>query len=224
MQKEFRVVLRGVNSLLMHNDNLEWAESMSRWLQHPDNKKASVAGDDRAPAWRWLGCCYHDGKHIGIPSDNIMTAIRDGASKVSIPGKRGATFKRQSQSGILVNEILWPIETPAGLIPWQEIAKLRKEEDFSVHEKTVERFGFRLFCKRARIGMAKHVRVRPRFDTWAASGTVTVFDQTITAEVLQLILDAAGQYSGLGDWRPSSPKSPGPFGTFTAEVMEVSRG
>jgi hypothetical protein len=42
------------------------------------------------------------------------------------------------------------------------------------------------------------------------AGTLTEFDDTITATVLQNILTAAGRYCGICDWRPSSPKSPGP--------------
>jgi hypothetical protein len=78
-----------------------------------------------------------------------------------------------------------------------------------------------LFVKRARIGNAKHVRVRPRFDSWSVSGTLTVLDDSITTDVLERILTHAGAYAGVGDWRPSSPKSPGPFGRFTSTVKEV---
>jgi hypothetical protein len=220
VQKTYAVELAGATALLMHADNLTWAETMKRWELDPENKKLSVKGDDRSPAWRWLGSMYHDGKLVGIPSDNLMTTIREGASRVDT-GKRGATFKRQSQSGIVVNEILWPIVTPKGTVSWAEVAKLRTEEDFSVHEETAGRLGFELFPKRARIGQAKHVRVRPRFSSWSASGTVTVFDESITGQVLEMIWTNAGRNAGLGDWRPSSPKSPGPWGTFTAKVREV---
>jgi hypothetical protein len=48
-----------------------------------------------------------------------------------------------------------------------------------------------------------------------------VFDDTITEAVLKNILIFAGAYSGIGDWRPSSPKSPGPYGKFTVEIAAV---
>jgi hypothetical protein len=57
--------------------------------------------------------------------------------------------------------------------------------------------------------------------TLTARGTVNVGDKQITTAVLTDILEAAGKYKGLGDWRPSSPKSPGPFGTFSATVKEI---
>ena len=44
-----------------------------------------------------------------------------------------------------------------------------------------------------------------------------MIDDQITTDVLRSILEYAGRYKGLGDWRPSS-KTPGPYGTFTAEI------
>jgi hypothetical protein len=74
--------------------------------------------------------------------------------------------------------------------------------------------------KRARVGTSKHVRVRPRFSNWSASGTLTVVDPSITQEMLQHILTFAGCFCGVGDWRPSSP-TPGQFGRFTATITKL---
>ena len=140
---------------------------------------------------------------------------------VPVPGKRSLTYKRQSQSGILVNEILWPVVVPKGMVLWSKIAALIEEPDFSVHQSTCTELGFELFVKSVRVGNAKHIRVRPRFDNWKASGTIAVMDEGITTQVLQDILDNAGRDCGLGEWRPSSPKAPGPWGTFTAKIEAV---
>jgi hypothetical protein len=200
---------------------LAWRGQLERWQLDPQNKRASKAGDDRTPAWRWLGSCYHDDKHVGLASDNLMTALREGGAKVPVPGKKNLTYKRQSQSGLVVNELLWPITTSRGLIAWPAVAALMAESDFAVHESTVAGLGFELFSKSAKIGQSKHIRVRPRFDTWSAAGTVTVFDETITPDILASIIDMAGMYCGVGDWRPSSPSKPGPWGRFTATIKEV---
>ena len=37
--------------------------------------------------------------------------------------------------------------------------------------------GFMLYVKGAKIGQSKHVRVRPRFDRWSATGTINVIIQ-----------------------------------------------
>jgi|WetSurMetagenome_2_1015567.scaffolds.fasta_scaffold658447_1 hypothetical protein len=217
----YRVKLTGNMPLLLHGDDLEWRAAMSAWRANPDNKAKSVPGDDRSPAWTWIGGLYHDGRVVGVPSDNLMTALREGGSRVSVPGKRSLTYKRQSQSGLVVNEILWPLITKAGDVPYATIDALRDNEDFEAHKAAAVKLGFELFAKGARIGQSKHVRVRAKFVAWTAEGTITVFDDTITAGVLENILACAGRYCGIGDWRPSSPKSPGPYGTFTAALQEA---
>lgn len=209
--------MKGEAPLLMHADDLSWRGELDKWLRDPENKRQSKAGDDRTPAWKWLGYCYHDGKVLGIPSDNLMTALREGGAKVPT-GKKGQTYKRQSQSGIIVDQMLWPIETAKGAVKWDNVAALRDESSYEAHEDAVKHLGFWLFAKGAKVGTSKHIRVRPRFDAWSCRGSVTVVDETISDEVLKLIFDMAGIYCGLGDWRPSSPSKPGPFGRFTAEV------
>lgn len=218
--QNYRVTLVGESPLLMHADDLKWRSEMERWLANPENKRASKAGDDRTPAWKWLGYCYHDGVHVGIPSDNLMTTLREGGAKVPT-GKKGGTFKRQSQSGLVVNELLWPITAGSGLIRWSDVAALASVNDFVEHEAAATRLGFELFAKSAKVGASKHVRVRPRFNAWQCAGTITVFDDTISESILQSILDMAGTYCGLGDWRPSSPSKPGPWGRFRAQLERL---
>lgn len=216
----YKITLTGERDLLLHSDNIDFSERVKKWQKDPANRAKSVAGDDRSPAWSWIGYLYHDKKQLVIPSDNLMTVLREGAKRVST-GKRGGTFKSQSQSSILINEESWPLLVNGESVDWMEVVNLGDEEDFEKHQKVVAGFGFELFVKRAKIGNAKHVRVRPRFQNWSCSGTVTILDDTITKDTLEMILSQAGRFAGLGDWRPSSPKSPGPFGTFTATVEEL---
>lgn len=218
--KRYAVELTGQTPLLMHHDNLSWAETMKAWGKDPANKKNSVAGDDRSPAHRWIGNLYVEGGLVVIPSDNLMTVLREGGAKCPT-GVRGGTYKRQTQSGIVVDQAAWPIIVGGKQIKYADIKPLINEPDFAVHEDTCRNLGFELFVKRSKIGQAKHVRVRPRFDSWSFSGTLTVFDEAITLGVLQNILTFAGAYAGIGDWRPSSPKSPGSFGKFTAVVEAI---
>lgn len=217
--ERYSITIRGERDLLLHHDNLDFVERVKAWQKDPANRNKSVAGDDRSPAWTWIGCLYHDAYQLVIPADNLMTVIREGAKRVST-GKRG-TFKSQSQSGILINEESWPLFVNGKTVAWNEIAALGTEESFEAHQKFAVDHGFELFVKRAKIGQAKHVRVRPRFQNWSCTGSVTILDDAITKPLLQTILDQAGRFAGLGDWRPSSPKSPGPFGTFTATVEEM---
>ena len=217
----FRVTLHGISPLLLHADDLSWRGQLERWNANPENKRVSKAGDDRTPAWRWIGYCYHDASHVGIAADNLMTTLREGGAKVPVPGKRNQTYKRQSQSGLVVNELLWPIMTPKGVVSWPKVKQLTEQADYEAHEQAAQDLGFELFAKSAKVGMSKHIRVRPRFNAWSVSGSMTVFDESITTGVLQSILDMAGMYCGLGDWRPSAPSKPGPWGRFSATIEEA---
>jgi hypothetical protein len=218
--RQYSVTLTGLTPLLMHHDNITSCEMLKKWRSAPGNKAVGVAGDDRSPAFTWIGSLYSDGGRVSIPADNLMTMLREGGSKCPT-GKGQKTFKAQTQSGIVVDQGQWDLETPKGKIEFSKIKPLMDEMDFEVHEKTAQDLGFMLFVKRARIGAAKHIRVRPRFDRWSASGTVTVLDEAITTETLQMILDYAGTYCGMCDWRPSSPRSPGSFGKFEATIKKL---
>jgi len=220
MARRYTVEIKGLSPLLLHHDNLDWAEAMKKWGADPANKKGSVAGDDRSPAWRWFGNLYVEGGKIVMPADNLMTMFREGGAKCPT-GKGQATFKRQTQSGILVDQSAWPIVVNGNEIPAKPFQALIENPEFEQHQQAAIDHGFELFVKRAKIGQSKHVRVRPRFDDWALSGTITVMDDMITGDVLQNILNFAGQYAGLGDWRASAPKSPGPFGRFEATCAAI---
>lgn len=215
----YEITITGTTPLLMHNDDIEWADAMEAWKNDKDNKQKSKAGDDRTPAHRWIGYLYRsEAGVVIIPTENIMRALMEGGAGVLVPGGRaGKTFKAQTQSGIQPREIGWPILVNGKPIPTAPIDALARVEEFAAHKDAVKDMGFSLFVKRAKVGASKHIRVRPRFDTWAATGELVVTDDQITDSVLSDILEVAGKYKGLGDWRPSS-KTPGTFGMFEARI------
>lgn len=219
--RQYRITITGTQPLLHHQDSIEWADEMSAWKDSKDNKKESKAGDDRSPAWRWLGALYHDGKHIVMPVENIMRCLMEAGAMVPIPGaKNGKTFKAQTQSGILPGAVAWPLLIDGKSVPVAKILKLVGEKDFTKHKETAVSHGFSLFLKRAKIGQSKHIRVRPKFERWQLSGDLTVTDEQITTEVLSDIVEMGGTYKGLGDWRPGG-KTPGSFGMFEGKAEEL---
>ena len=222
--RTYEVTLTGKMPLLMHHDNILWADQMDAWKNNADNAKGSKAGDDRSPPWRWIGCVYHDGARLVIPTDNIAKCLMEGGVMVPVPGgKGGKTFKAQTMSGMTPEGASWPLIVDGHEIPWKPIEDLieNRSADFTTHRNTAEDLGFELFVKRAAVGASKHIRVRPRFDDWQATGRIIVWDEQITEAVLREMLRMAGTYKGLGDWRPGAPKKPGPHGTFDATVREV---
>lgn len=217
--RQYDIVLTGQSPLLMHKDNISFSERIKKWQKAPENKALSVAGDDRSPPWIWVGYCYTDGHVLGIDADNIMTMLREGGAKVATGQKQG-TYKKQTQSGLLLDQPLWPLFIGGKTISVDPIEKLIGNLDFTEHMDCAAKLGFELLVKRARVGAGKHVRVRPMFREWVARGSLTVLDEEIsgiTEHVLVTILKQAGALCGLGDWRPSSPAS-GVFGRFTSTV------
>lgn len=222
MQRDYEIVLEGTSPLLMHNDNLVFSETVAEWRKDPDNKEHSIAGDDRTPPWTWIGYLYHDGRHLGVSSDNVMTMIREGAAKVKVKGN--LTYKKQSQAGILMGDqqLLLTIGDDKN-VEIDDIRPLIGNLKFHEHIDAAEDLGFELFVRRAKIGRAKHVRVRPMFRDWKLSGNLTVLDEEksgLTEAVINRILEQAGAFCGLCDWRPSSPSS-GTYGKFIAHVKQL---
>lgn len=221
--RAYPVKLKGLTPLLMHADDVEWADAMNEWKDDPANRKKSKAGDDRTPAWRWIGYLYHDGEHVALPADNLMRCMMEGGALVPVPGGRnGKTFKAQTQSGMMVAEPYWKVHAGAGrLVPLGPIDALRNVERFADHKAAALEMAFALHVKRARVGAAKHIRVRPLFSEWSCAGLVNVWDDQIDRGVLQQVLTYAGRGKGLCEWRPGG-RTPGSFGMFEATVGEAA--
>jgi hypothetical protein len=112
----------------------------------------------------------------------------------------------------------WEFRCGGQKIPWKKIEEFRNIEKFPEHKAAANKLGFDLMVKRAKIGMAKHVRVRPLFPAgWELHGALVVWDEQITKDALRQILEFSGRYKGLGDWRPGG-RTPGPYGIFEAEI------
>lgn len=215
---KFHFTLIGETPLLMHWDNIEGSEIVKAWQKDPANKSRSVAGDDRSPPWTWQTYLYNDGERATMPLENVMGSLLYGGTQVIF--KKNKTYKELSQSG------LWSptehLEFTYGDDQTLDMADVlaMRDDDFAVQVKKCHDLGFRLFAKRARVGQAKHVRVRPRFEQWRVSGEMTVISPDLKWDVIEMIFNFAGR-GGLGDWRPSSPRRPGVFGMFRSELKLV---
>lgn len=219
---QYKITLTGLTPLLMHQDNLIFSESLSKWRKAPENKALSASGDDRSPAWTWIGYIYHDGNTIGVNSDNIMTMLREGGAKV-LTGKGKETFKKQTQSGIMLDQQQFDLYVNGQQIGIGPIKAIIGETDFTRHLETAEELGFELLVKRAKIGQSKHIRVRPMFRNWELRGSLTVLDSELSGlnkTTLETLLKQSGALCGLCDWRPSSPAS-GSFGKFSPVIEKI---
>ncbi len=222
MRYEFE--LRGTQALLLHNDNLDGQAVVQGWQRDPDNKNLSVAGDDRSPAWTWHTYFYmHDGVCV-MPSANVAVALRKGGSLLKLKGM--VTYKELTQSGLLIESEFCELSF---LDAKRKSARVTADWLEGIHDLPFEEqrgaaqaLGFDIDVRRAKVGQSKHVRTRPRFKEWAVRGTVAVLAEAeFTPDVLDTVFRLAGQRGGLGDWRPSAPKSPGPYGVFASALKPV---
>jgi len=218
-EQKYGVEVVGITPTLMHWDNIEWADQLEEkrtWIKENDRKKFK-AGDDRCPPDTWKGWTYNDGKTVCWPADNMRSCLMKAGAQLTLQGKK--SYKSVSQSGIMFNEFFLAFLVNGKPMPWPPIQAI--EGEFKDQAAKVKAMGFELFMKRVRIGQAKHVRVRPRFDDWKLKFTVTVIDEQITEKVVNDLFSLAGRRVGFSDWRPGSPQSPGQFGLFSAEVKQI---
>lgn len=220
-ERVYEVTLTGTTSMLMHWDSIEWSDYMKEVHARMKADKTSVAGDDRSPAFTWVGYTYNDGEHVCVPWLNVSAALRKAGASVPA-GNKNKTFKAQTQSGIRFIDAHWKLlNRGKHLIPWEPIGNLTSEPAFEKHREAARELGFSLDIRRASVNKKKHVRVRPMFPPgWKVKGRIAVTDDLLTTDALNRIFVYAGNYMGLGDWRPGGP-TPGPYGTFAAELREV---
>ena len=209
----FDFELTGRTPLLMRADDVVADDELAAWRKSPENRSHSKPGDDRTPPEAWMGCVYKDCRNVVMPAANVMVAIRGGATSVVMTGRK--TYREASQSDLLIQEPYLEFLSSGRQIAVGEIDALRGRR-FGEMLHDVQRLGFALDVRRARIGMSRHVRVRPRFDEWLVRGRIGIVGNRIDEDTLRQFFNLAGR-GGLGDWRPSS-KTPGPFGQFTATL------
>jgi len=207
----------GTMPLLMHADDIEWSDRLQEWRKRPENKNVSVPGDDRSPPWGWMSCLYSDGEHLAIPSGNISAGLRSAGARLIM--KKQKTFKEATQSELRMDGEFCDLFVEKKQIKFADLESLASLT-FAQQAEAVQKHGFRLFLKRARIGTSKHVRVRPRFNTWTVRGSLETFAPELTFEVLTQLFEIGGKL-GLCDWRPGC-KTSGPFGMFTSKLTKTA--
>jgi hypothetical protein len=214
-------------NLLMHADEVERADDINEWRQDPRNKNLSVRGDDRSPPWTWISYLYHDGTNLAIPQDVIRANLRTGGARVPLANnKHRKSYKELSQVGIDVDPLdrmFFDFTLDGKKVPVAGLLKTVGDTSLNHrdHVQIARDHGFDLFTKRARVGQAKHVRVRPIFrGNWSVSGRLAISVREISKATLLRIFQIAGSSIGIGDWRPSC-KTPGPFGRYYIELKQV---
>lgn len=103
---------------------------------------------------------------------------------VAFKFKGKKTFKDVFKAGIFIEPALIPLENP-----W-----------------IIDTQG-------AIVNRSRIMRSRPMFEEWSVTFRIRVIDTNITKDLLQDVLEEAGTYVGIGDYRPR-------FGRFSVEMLE----
>lgn len=137
---------------------------------------------------KWLLAMYHD-PDIGpfVPAENIVATIREAAKKT----KRG----KDTKVGIFVG----PDRIPLIYDGPRDADALYADERFR---------DVRDGC----IGQARVLISRPRFNHWAVEFSLEYDPALFDDETILTILDTAGKYIGLCDYRPR-------YGRFESQVI-----
>ncbi len=148
--------------------------------------------------WRERMHVTKDG-YVFIPPMAFKNCIAEAAKykSIQIPGKGKATYTKHFEAGILV---LDPVVLP-------------------IKAKDVE--PLKLFVPASgRRGDGSRVwKWFPVIDQWEADVTFNIFDETIDKEVFEAHLVDAGQFIGIGFFRP---RKNGYFGRFSVEGIKWS--
>lgn len=206
--RTFKIRVRGVKPLLMHRFGLATqtdleSKTKKRSTGAPPAAEEAEEGAYRLtpqtgdPVWNGNGPQAMQGKTMGqlcLPSEHFFQSMATAASNFKVQGQGKKTYKEATRGNLEV------CPDYIGLIDPESGDKL---------------FYYEVDSRPVRIQSSRVMRRRPILTKWAAEFEITVFDpQELPDEVLQHILEKAGQAKGVGDYRPR-------FGQFTIERFEL---
>jgi hypothetical protein len=222
----FTLTMKGLTPLLMHADDVEWSDRMEIDRGEINKvkekgKSKGKKGDDRSPAWSWIGYLYRTPEGVvSLPVENIRKCLMQAGKMVGKPKGGNTNYQREVATGVWIEGAYGPVLIGGKPVNAEAtLVKLDREPDYQRHTAEVAKLGFRLWAKRAPLkGGGKHVRIRPRFEAgWGATFTGSLDPEIIDKDTFAQVVELAGSRIGVGDWRPSSP-TPGTYGMFDTEL------
>lgn len=192
IMKKFSLTLTGTTPLLMHNVRLaDPLDAAAKALKKISSKRKKT-DDDHAELSEaeFMGGLYLD-PDVGpfIPGLNIAASLLEGAKL----NRLGTRMKR----GLLITTEINPLVYDGPRDP-------------------VEMWNSGVFTHRAAVGVTTNrvMRTRPVFREWTTQAEGLIDESQLDFNELTQIAQNAGDFAGLGDWRPR-------FGRFTAKVEEA---
>lgn len=185
----FTITIEGTAPLLMHNARLsDPLDPATKALKRVSSKRTKTDDDHVAVAEaEYIGGLYCD-PDVGpyLPGENIAACLVEGAKL----NKLGVKVKR----GLLIETDTNPLAYTGPRTP----TELWEDENFR-HRASVK------------VGTSRVIRTRPKFGNWRVQAEGMLDESQLDIDLLGQIAENAGQFIGLGDWRPR-------FGRFIAKV------
>ena len=129
---------------------------------------------------------YDERGKVQLPSVYIKNSLTEAAKQFKIQGKNKATYSKIVGSTVDIAPFYIELEYP---------------ENYEV---------FRISAVNP-MTKGRMMVSRPKFNKWSASFSIILNDPQVDSNVVNEILEHAGKYVGLGDWRPEKK---GMFGKF----------
>lgn len=184
-----RFKITGTRPLLMHNGRLaDPLDPHAKALKELSAKRNKTDDDLIEMGHReWLGSLYWDDEQGAcIPGQMLEATLRDGA-------KFRKLGKAMTQA-VMIDEFTVPLEYDGP----RQMAKLWQDLRFSLRAGV-------------KVGQQRVIRTRPKFPIgWSVEFGVEYAEDRVNVEDIDRALMDAGQFIGLGDWRPR-------YGRFTVE-------
>lgn len=184
--KEFKVEIEGVTPYMQHRMDDQKLEDWEK------NRKLIIERDDisKEDAVRAEFHSYNDKEGFFIPSEHLVGAFINGGAMVKSKVGNG----KKSMKNIV-----------AGMFSIRE-PKLRLPKEYVIDKRSAVNRNVK----------ARIIVIRPKWEQWKAKFTLIVDNDTITKETVEQIIIYAGQYIGIGSFRPTNN---GMFGRFKLNKM-----
>jgi len=192
---QYNVTIKGTHTLLLHKYTAATASN--------PKVRLTTTKDSANYADEWVKTTYlnKEGQVI-MPWTNLFACMFEGSKGMKI-GKTAVTRIVYTSLAITTQEPLITLDKEPITID------MIKENDW-LHTSGVVITGRRIDRVRAAVPAGYEI----------SFGIKPKVNNRLTTEDIGAILDNAGQNAGLGDWRPSAPKKPGPYGTFEVIKFE----
>lgn len=188
MFETMKLQMTGTRPLLMHSDKFaDPLNPLTKAHKALTSKRKKTDEDHEAIAKsEWLGGLYIDSTGPYLPGVNVESALIAGA-KLS---KLGMQIKRSVE---IMDE------------------KCHIEYDGPKGAEALWNAAF-YDARSVKVQTARLMRYRPLFRKWACVVEIAFDAETINRDQVVKCMEDAGQYCGVGDYRPK-------FGRFTVEVL-----